>query len=463
MPAITYGRSTTRSRWDALTLVLACVIMQYVWRVQEVLPVLALVQFTSLISGAAILLFLLDGSRLRRLSDLRHRLYRPMLFILVLAVLSVPMSVHARVSYEFVTGNFVKTVLLVGILVASVRDRTDVERLVRVWVIGGATYVLASILMAKPGSGRLGGGGGNFDPNDLGLFTVCTLPLCAYLMRRGARRLDVALGLGAGFVLLIAVVQSGSRGGFLALLSAIVYGMVAVSSVRRSKRFLVAVVAGTLLLAAAGDAYWQRMSTILDPEQDYNWSGQAESGRMEIWKRGIQYMVKRPILGVGANAFSIAEGTMAEQAAIRRAMGMGFKWSAAHNSYIQIGAELGVFGLIAFLSMMAMAFREARRLGRTAPASTDRTLGHAFSALIVSYAVGGAFISQAYATFLYFGLGVLIALSRVIDREAADDGTPSVVPSALLAGRAAPAAQTLAVHAGASPHPRARLRRGGLA
>jgi len=398
--------------------VLAAVILQYVWRIQEVLPALALIQFTSLISALAILLFVIDRKRLRRLSLLRHPIYRAVLIIFVLSVLSVPMSVHARVSYDFVTGNFVKTVLLVGILVASLRDRADIDRVLRIWVLGSAGYVGISMLMATAESGRLGGGGGNFDPNDLGLFTVCTLPICAYLVRRGGRRGDALLGFGAAILLLMAVVKTGSRGGFLALLCTVAYGIVAVNAVPAVKRIVVGTVACAALLIVAGETYWSRMSTILQPDRDYNWSGQAESGRVEIWKRGIQYMLRRPVTGVGANAFSIAEGTMAEQAAARRAMGMGFKWSAAHNSYIEVGAELGVIGLGAFLFMMVAAFREARRLGRRALTQSDRLLGHALAALILGFAIGGAFVSQAYATFLYFALGILIAFSQ-ISRQAA--------------------------------------------
>ena len=442
--------SVRRTRWDALTIVLACVILQYVWRIQEVLPALALIQFTSLISGLAILLFLVDRKRLHRLSLLRHPIFRAVLVIFVLSVLSVPMSVHARVSYDFVTGNFVKTVLLVGIMVASLRDRADIDRMLRIWVLGSVVYVALSMVMAVPGSGRLGGGGGNFDPNDLGLFTVCTLPLCAYLVRRGGRRTDALLGLITAILLVMAVVKTGSRGGFLALLCTIAYGVVAVNAVPAGKRIIVTIVAGAALLIVAGESYWSRMSTILEPDRDYNWAGQAESGRIEIWKRGIQYMLKRPVLGVGANAFSIAEGTMAEQAAARRAMGMGFKWSAAHNSYIEIGAELGVLGLAAFLFMMVAAFREARRIGRSAFARADRLLGHALAALILGFGIGGAFVSQAYATFLYFALGILIALSKIL-AQSGDHPVAAVSPSIAVA--ASP------IRTGRRQAP---LRRGGL-
>jgi O-antigen ligase len=398
-----------------LTVVLCGVILQYVWRVQEVFSALAAVRFTAVVSVGAIVLFLLNAQRARRVAHLRHPLFRLILAIFILAVLSIPFSVHDGASFRFVTDNFVKTVVLVGVLAASIRDRRDVERLLRILVVGGAAYVIASAVLAPPTAVRLGGKG-SYDPNDLGLFTVSTLPFCLYLMRRRARWSDRMLGFGAAATLLVGTVRTGSRGGFLALVAVALYGVLLLDAVRLSKRVTVAVVAGAVLLGAAGDVYRERISTILNPQKDYNWSGQAESGRIEVWKRGLGYMATHPLVGVGVDAFPVAEG-LSQEAAADRIRRIGFKWSAAHSAYVQIGAELGVFGLAAFVMLLVLAFREARGIGRTAASGDDRLLGQAFGALVVGFAVGGAFLSQAYATYLYFSVGLLIGLSRVVIRD----------------------------------------------
>lgn len=400
------------TRWDLLTFVLSGVIVLYVWRIQEVFPALAPFQLTALASVGAIILFAVDTQASRRVAHLRHPLYRPIAIIFVLAVLSIPGSLHAGASFRFLTSNFMKTVLLVGILAASIRDRRDVERLVRVFVLGGAGYLLASIALGASDGGRLAGQG-SYDPNDLGLFTVSTLPLCAYLMRRGAGGVNRLIGTASAILLLVGTVQTGSRGGFLGLVAVAGFGLLAMSAVRSSKRFTIMTIAVALMFTAGSDEYWDRMKTILAPQQDYNWSGGAESGRMEVWKRGLGYMMDRPVLGVGVDQFNVAEGTLAPQAA-RQAMGIGFKWSAAHSSYVQIGAELGVPGLVAFVALLLLAFREGWRIGRVAGTPEDRLLGQAFCGLIVGYAIGGAFLSQAYSTYLYFALGLLIGFSRVV-------------------------------------------------
>jgi len=362
-----------------------------------------------------------------------------MLAIFALAVLSVITSVHTGASVRFLTGNFVKTVILAGILAASVRDRRDIDRLLRIFVLGGAAYVAAALAYGSPEAGRLSGRG-SYDPNDVGLYTVCTLPLCVYLMRRGSPWLDRLIGLGSAALLLFGTVQTGSRGGFLGLIAVACFGLLGLSAVRVSKRLTVTIVGLALMLIVGGDAYWARIQTILNPQKDYNWSGQAESGRIEVWKRGVGYMLRRPILGVGVDQFQVAEGTMAPQAA-RQRIGIGFKWSTAHNSYIQIGAELGVIGLGLFIGMLALAFREARRIGQSATARDDRLLGQCFAALVVGFAVGGTFLSQAYGTYLYFALALLIGLSRVAPRGRLVPATSwgaypgPVVPTRALRGR----------------------------
>ena len=119
------------------------------------------------------------------------------------------------------------------------------------------------------------------------------------------------------------------------------------------------------MLGAASDQYWDQMSTIMS-DADYNRTD--ESGRMQIWRRGIGYMLQNPILGVGPNNFQTAEG-MLSPFAERQQFGVGVRWNAAHNSFVQVGAELGIPGLILFLAIIATAFRSLRRSGRRASAA----------------------------------------------------------------------------------------------
>jgi O-antigen ligase len=156
-------------------------------------------------------------------------------------------------------------------------------------------------------------------------------------------------------------------------------------------------------LAAASDQVSERISSLMNPSEDYNLT--AREGRIPVWTRGIGYMVTHPILGVGINDFGVAEGVLSG----KTNEGYGIKYSAAHNSFVQIGAELGVLGLIAFVAMLWTAAAGCRRVVRIrtrGPPSTilqeQQAVAGAAEAALLAFAVGGFFLSFAYQPVTFF-------------------------------------------------------------
>jgi len=76
---------------------------------------------------------------------------------------------------------------------------------------------------------------------------------------------------------------------------------------------------------------WERLVSLGNSSEDYNYT--SRDGRIEVWKRGVGYMVQNPVLGVGADAFFVADGTISG----KENLGFGIKYSAAHNSVVQVG------------------------------------------------------------------------------------------------------------------------------
>lgn len=129
-------------------------------------------------------------------------------------------------------------------------------------------------------------------------------------------------------------------------------------------------------------------------------------------------MLRNPLFGVGAGNFPTAEGTISVVA--RNApIGKGVKWYEAHNSFVQVGAELGVPGLLLFVAMLASAFRMLAVVRRTVQRSTrDRSpppaaLAETLQASLVGYVVGGFFLSLAYRDLLLVLLGIVVAFWKV--------------------------------------------------
>src|SRR5438128_1701254 len=110
--------------------------------------------------------------------------------------------------------------------------------------------------------------------------------------------------------------------------------------------------------------------------------------------------------------------------------GIGVRWGAAHNSFIQVGAELGIPGLLLFVGVIASALaslgRLARNARRTGPAGMGVSrLAQSLMAALVGFVAGAFFLSLAYADMLYMLVALAIALVKI---ARADDSWKRAFP-----------------------------------
>ena len=175
----------------------------------------------------------------------------------------------------------------------------------------------------------------------------------------------------------------------------------------------------------AGTAWKERIRTMWDPQTEYD---QTAGGRTDLWKASLVLLAKRP-WGVGIDNFTTAEGLSHG--------GVG-KWSAPHNSFLQIGVELGVVGLAIYIRMLARTLRSLRLIKlsikppklpvvmrrlperqRRAPAQEMDESGHlyqfaeALEMALWGFIIGGFFLSQAYSSMLYIMLALGIVFTRL--------------------------------------------------
>jgi O-antigen ligase len=430
-------------RWGLFHHLLAALLLTYVWRLHQIVPGLGPLQVVSVASLAALGLFLVSGTVARTGVVARTPVFRLAALVLAWMILSVPFALFPGYSARFLYEDHGKTFLLMLLVAAGVQGLRQVERMVAVHVAGAVVYTLYVLSHFRMSGGRLQGLV-YYDSNDLGMLLVCTLPLAAYFLRPGSPATARLLAGGAALVCVLGIVRTGSRGALVGLAAVGIYLLLRFTAFPPRTRLRVAAGGLAALLAVGNAQYWEMMRTLLHPSQDYNWAGQSQEGRMEVWKRGLGYMAARPVLGVGVSGFFVAEGTLSPRARARQFTGGALKWSAPHNSFVQAGAELGVPGLAAFVWLLAAAYRAARsREGSRppgAPAPPATVLGQALAASLVGYVVTAFFLSQAYAAFLYTLLGLVIAFAISVPVPGAE------------------AAQAAAPH---SPRPRPRGRGGG--
>jgi O-antigen ligase len=239
------------------------------------------------------------------------------------------------------------------------------------------------------------------------------MPFALYLLLAARRTLSRALAAIALAVLTLAFVYTGSRGGFIALVSVGIFVLVRYGSIPLRWRLTAPAIVAVVVLATASDQYWRQMTTILS-DADYNRT--EETGRLQIWERGVGYMLQYPVLGVGPANFQAAEGRLSPHAE-RQQFGIGVRWNAAHNTFIQVGAELGIPGLILFVAIIASTFAAIGRAARSRSSrrlqATREQLTQALTASLIGFLVGAFFLSLAYSEMFYTLVALAVGLQKV--------------------------------------------------
>jgi O-antigen ligase len=375
------------------------------FRPQDQLPVLERLHLAEV--SAVIGLAAMSVKRLVRrlpLVSISPELIGLVTFGLVL-VATTPFSFWPGGSVEVLTGLYLKVLLIVVLMINSLNTPLRLRRFTWLIVLASAYISLRAVLDYVRGvnivegsrvAGAVRGIFGN--PNDLALNMVAFLPfaaLLALLATRAPRAIRGAYGpkhggatgpsplpvrsarrtrpgrpaatgqrLAAGLavlLMLMAIVFTKSRGGFLGLAAMIVV------LVYYGQRLKPGVAAAAIVLLVAlvpllPSSFWMRMSSITDPSEDQTGSRAA---RRQVMIEAAEVFVDRPLTGIGAGQFKNYNPPDRLE-----------RWREAHDVWLQVASETGIFGLLTFGYLVAAAFRAAfwsrRRLAAYGQASKKR-------------------------------------------------------------------------------------------
>jgi O-antigen ligase len=408
------------ARWSLL---LGCVVVYMtaaVGRAHQLWPVVGAIRPTMLSALAALVLIALDpGIRGRWRAAWATPAVRWLLAMAAWATLSIPLALYPGGAFDTVVNGLYKALAMMVAMIVAVRGVRDIRRLAIAYFfiavmfsvviltrfrMDDATQRLAKLIY--------------YDANELALLAAASMPFGVFAiwrLRGVATRLVIVLGLAALFAVFV---MSGSRGGVVALGVGLVYTVILLKAIKLRWRLLAIAIFGGAFLASASDQFWERMDSAVE-QDDYNLT--SPTGRVQVWTRGIGYMLDRPLLGVGAGNFQTAEGRLSDYAAMIRSRSGGVKWSAAHNSYVQVGAELGVPGLVLFLAAIFGTLRALQRVTRRrrlTPADTE-LVGLAYVSLValIIFLVGATFLSLAYHDMLFALLGLAMGVQVVARRS----------------------------------------------
>jgi O-antigen ligase len=148
---------------------------------------------------------------------------------------------------------------------------------------------------------------------------------------------------------------SGSRGGLIALTSAIIFLVIITSRARgRKNLFLKAGLSLLLVIAAVGGAIFVGGETSLTRVAEGLTTEQAGTNRTQIWVVTLKIIGDSMPLGAGIGAYSTAY-TQHDTA------GGSERVDQAHNDYLQVLADAGIPGLLIGGLFLFLLFREGIR------------------------------------------------------------------------------------------------------
>ena len=286
------------------------------------------------------------------------------------------------------------------------------------WVGGGAVwgYMHGSFdnMAIRNGFERATGlSESNGNPNTIGLTMVSGLPL-VLLITGSEKKWQKIAGVIVALLATIALVLSGSRTSFVNFL------IIAVALLfnRKNLKFvpvlvILAIVIWGIIPQQDKDRYGNILAIASGKQEDESYIAHRMAR-----EAGYAMIKDYPITGVGAGQFPVAAGT-------KYWPGRGEKlWENPHNLYVQIPAELGIVGVITWLSFIVLFVRTVLRLKKLflepEYSSLPKPLKQFPRACLFSLAalfIGGMFGHTLYRHTWYLLAGMIAALEIVAAKE----------------------------------------------
>lgn len=359
---------------------------------------------------------------------LRFPLSRVQAALAVVACASAVFGISLGRAASFMVQDYWKTLAMAFLILLTLRTTRDFRRLTIAVAFAGVLLAVISLFIvgiSKTANAIA------YDANDVGLIMLTTLPMLLLVMQTSTGRTRLAALAGAVLVL-VTLGATESRGAFLGLVCVAICLLFMLPGIAVSKRLLIVAATGVGMVAFMPAQYRASvLSLASNPESDYNFN--SVDGRVNIWKRGIGYMIEYPVFGVGISNFPRAEGTISDKA--RNAPpNTRLWWNAAHNSYIQAGAETGVTGLLLWCWLLFGGMLALRGIRRRIPVrwwrsgtADQRFLYLAAIYLPVSFVGFGAsafFVSFAWNEPIYILTALAIGAAISLEHEMRPYVTP---------------------------------------
>ncbi|MCF6246270.1 MAG: putative O-glycosylation ligase, exosortase A system-associated [Desulfobacula sp.] len=241
---------------------------------------------------------------------------------------------------------------------------------------------------------------------EIGLAMVMALPLINYLRLISVNRW-INYGLMLALILsFFAIIGTHSRGAFLAG-GAIVVFLWLKSNRKILYGFILAIIL-FISLSFMPEQYFDKMKTIETYEEDA-----SAMGRLNAWQFALNLTKERPFVGGG---FQVFTPYLFTQYAPNPT-----DYHDAHSIYFEVLGEQGYVGLLLFLTLGFLTWRNIRWINRYTKNITTLYWANQLIKMIeisfVGYAVGGAFLGLAYWDLPYQLMAIVLIVKEIVKKD----------------------------------------------
>jgi len=132
----------------------------------------------------------------------------------------------------------------------------------------------------------------------------------------------------------------------------------------------------------------------------------VQNNRLEYWRRSLRIIKDYPVFGCGLNTYALVAG--------RYNVGLG---GYPHNSYLQMAAEIGLIGVLVFLWMLFVLFRDSIRALRQVKIQTNKILIFGFLTGLLGFLIHSFFDTNLYSVQLgslfWVIMGVIVVFQKI--------------------------------------------------
>jgi O-antigen ligase len=385
-------------------------------RPQDVFKFLQVIRPSLVLTLLTLILIFLDGRN--PISEITKKSVgkKYLLFYLTM-FFSIPFAYYRRAAFDFVIFQYSINIIYFMIIIVQVNTQDRIKNFIFILVCSVCFYGLFSLNSGVSEGGRFASGE-MYDPNDLAYFFVSFLPLTALYFSEHHKIYVKILSGCIAIMLLYIIFLTGSRGGLIGLIVMfLLFFFTKISPMKRSIKIILLI--GIVVFAAEKSdlIFTKRNATILNMGQDYNISD--ETGRIQLWKKGLDFTLRRPLNGVGAQCFPQA---LSENRKQRMSQDI---WQPVHNSYLQISSELGLVAFTIFILMLIQTYMTLKKIrfknSNIKNLSSMQRISGIFLICFLSHLVVAFFLTQGYSMFFTVFFAIAASLDNINNQGIIDE------------------------------------------